>query len=239
LPDSLGFSGTGSDDHVAFTVGNFAGTGARTHALIFKKSADSVWQTMLDTHGTTGAALLIDGTSEKAMISIDGGSDNYFNSGTFVVADGWCLLAFTKPSGSSAGRFHRYSWVGMTWLHENGTAAQGDLSSLASHHFGAFFDDPGYGTEFFGNILIGGVWDSELSDGAVETLINGTQAWIDLAPDEAWRLDTTGTISSLTGTSTETDRSGLVLDAGQAPSGWADTTGVVSLRIVRASYRWG
>lgn len=213
MADSLFFDGV--DDFITFSAGNYVSTGALSMAFICKRDANSGADA--DRPMNSGISLFFDTTDRvHAFFSV---ADYPATNPTVTTADGWVLVAFTKASGSDAGDFHIYYWDTTTWIHDpGGTAIASPASAQASRFGGA----SGPANSFNGSLLIGGVWDSELSQATVETLINGQSAWVTADPAEAWRFDTLSSISSFTGTSTETARTGTTLDTGDAPAGWTD-----------------
>lgn len=48
------------------------------------------------------------------------GSSDVESAATVKVADGWCLVAVTKASGTATPRFHIFKWSANTWTHQNG-----------------------------------------------------------------------------------------------------------------------
>lgn len=234
MADSLLFDG--ADDEIHFGIGDFVGSGAFSYVMIMKKTGeDGEYHIPGNLKGTTSYVHWVDSTNR--FYTQVGGTSNYPGSDCSVtVADGWVLIGYTKPTGSAVGNHHHYNYGSETWLHPAGGTALNSCSVLTESWFGMSWES-GYPTPM--NLLIAGVWDSELSSANIETLITGTQAWIDLGPEELWRFDTMSSISSLTGSSTETSRVGTTLDTGVAPSGWTDVLNPApTLRTVRSGLRW-
>lgn len=220
MPDSLLFDAV--DDKVVFSPGTIVGTTAWTAAAIIKRTSDTA--AYADIIGWNA-----DDKTPLGLMNVTPATLTYYNesgivlssTATVTAADSWLLIAYSRPDGSAApGRFHRYKYSTTTWIHENGDSNPvGELPTCTSIKIAA----SGIPGNFFnGNILIVGWWESELSDGTIETLNTGLRAWIDAAPAELWRLNNLGAIASLTGTSTESSRTGTTIDAGAAPNGWAD-----------------
>jgi hypothetical protein len=69
------------------------------------------------------------------------------------------------------------------------------------------------------------VWDSVLSDAALEALPLSLAAWVAASPKELRRYNTAGTVTPLVGTSTQTGSSGGSLAVGDVPAGWDDSLG--------------
>ena len=222
MPDSLVFDGV--DDFIRFSPGSADGTGAYT-VVVIAKIVDSA--TFTNFFGFNNIdALFGKMNTDPAEMVVHPGNDPVLSSFTIDSADNWCVFGFSKADGvGQLGRFHRYIYDTTTWTHSAGVQLAGPLPELAACTrivLGARGDVAG--NFFNGNMLIAGWWDSELSDGDIENLADNQQAWVDAAPEEAWRLDTTSTITPFVGTSTEAARTGTTLDPGDAPSGWSDIT---------------
>jgi hypothetical protein len=88
-----------------------------------------------------------------------------------AVADGWVLVAFTKPTGTSTVRFHKYVFATDTWTHENGgtNAAVNQLD---------------------GDIAAAAIWSqTQLTDAQIESLAGSFMAWWQIQPSGMWILD--------------------------------------------------
>ena len=223
MPDSLLFDG--SNDEIEVGPGGIIHTGPLTAVAIFKiPSASSTYDIILGLDST--------GDSADFGLSDDNPPKGFWNSGvgvessptiSFTAAEGWCLLAYSKPDGSTVtSRWHKYVYNTDTWTHENETSPGESAGSITGASLGIANDG---GARFAGNLLIVGWWNSNLSDGAIEALVTGKQAWIDASPAEAWRCDTMSTITSFVGSSAETSRIDTSLDTGDAPAGWSDDEG--------------
>lgn len=211
MADSLLFDGV--DDSRTYSAGNIAGNGALSLAMIVKPSGvlvDWRWSVNWNAGGSSGFGAL------NALLWISSGTQP---TGPTIVTDEWWLLGFSKATGTVTPRYHTYRYSTTTWAH--GTFS-GTITNYPACTSIRFMDAPG--ELFAGNLLIAGVWDSELADGTFETLEAAQADWVTAAPDEAWRFDTTGAISPFVGTSTQTGSTGATLDTGDAPAGWADIT---------------
>jgi hypothetical protein len=228
MPDSLIFDGV--DDKIEFAIGGGASLGPLSFVAILKRISDSVnWHSVMTRH-TSGA-------SPVDQYFFDAGNQfilwNEFSEDssayTVLGTEGWVLIAHTRPSGSSAGRFHKYRWDTSAWTHQAGDTSVSIVTSVS----GGKFKFGTYNNSDYGNfsLLVAGWWNSELSDANIETLIGGLSAWTNLSPVEAWRFDRTSAISAFgtSNTADETSRVGTTLDTGDAPSGWVDIN-VVSLQ---------
>ena len=52
---------------------------------------------------------------------------------SLVAADGWCLIAASKTSGTTTPRFHKYVYSSNVWTHEDGAATLADPSAPANN----------------------------------------------------------------------------------------------------------
>lgn len=217
MPDSLLFDG--NDDKIVFSLGNFAATGAYSIGIILKRTSDAAYHEFWYVDAATDLELFYDNNGRPDLYLT---TDHYFQSGAdpiLAAADGWALQVVTKAAGTVTPKSYLYKYTAAGWTRSTATVTLANISTPVSLVVG---DNSSGSITAPGNILLVGVWDSELSQANIDTLITGTQAWVDLAPDELFRFDTTGTITSLTGTGAETSRVGTTLDAGDAPSGWVD-----------------
>jgi hypothetical protein len=230
MPDSLLFDGT--DDEIIFSLGG-AGfvMGPGTMAAIVKVVGDPLdYVSIFQVGSSTAARNALYRDSTERLTGLYSTAESDVAAITLQEANNWQLIAVTKASGTVAARGHRYVYDSTTWTHSDSASAVADSSTPTTSL--TIGDRPGAANNWSGNILIAGVWNTVLSDSAIEALITGTQAWVDAAPLEAWRLDTMSAISSFgtSGTADETSRSGTTLDTGNAPAGWSD------LGFVRPSY---
>jgi len=217
MADSLYCDGV--DDYRRFNAGSVVGSGAITIVLIAKNiDPGTGWMNYLGWN-SVDRGLYGDDTSPTQRLAIwDGG---VARASTFSVMDteNWLLLAASKPAGTSTPRFHRYKYDTSAWIHEAASGTIVDYPVCANITWAA---DGDISQHFNGNILIAGIWDSELSDATIETLNLNKADWVTAAPKEAYRFDTAGTITPFVGTSTQTASVGGTLDSGDAPSGWSD-----------------
>lgn len=216
MPDSLIFDGT--DDKIGFTVGSpSVGSAAMTILFIVKFDTYTNYPQILTWNSLDGGLMLM---SDNSIVAGDFGAGSdvspFLLSGT-----SWQLIGYGKASGSATPRYHRYIWDTAAWSHGPGFNPISNFPAIFSGQFGDSLAIPGQ--NFDGNMLIGGIWNSNLSDGVVESLITGKLAWETAAPVVAWRFDTMSTISAFAGTSLESARTGTTLATGVAPAGWSDS----------------
>lgn len=227
MPDSLLFA-TATHDRITFSNGNFAMTGAFSLGIVLQRTVNGAYNVMLSFElGATDYYFVLDNNGRVYTSNV---ADIYYQlpSGDPIVltTDGWVLLVTTKAAGTVIPKLYTYEYTPNSWLRTTATASatQANVSGLSAITIG----DKNASADLPASVVIAGFWDSELSQAQIDTLPAGTQAWIDLAPDELFRLNSMSTISSLTGTGAETSRTGTTVDTGDAPSGWTDpgvTTG--------------
>lgn len=118
---------------------------------------------------------------------------------TFVNADGWCMLGWSKPAGTAALRGHKYAYGTNTWTHANGDNASNPTASGAGGTVTIGESD----TDFWGgDILACAIWDRELTDAEIETLPFSLVNWYARSPNGLWLLNqslTTQAVADLTG----------------------------------------
>ena len=218
MADSLTFDGV--DDYIQFSAGAIDGTGALTVVAIVKMTANATsfrellgWNSMDAVWGVNNQ-----NPASPIWFPEDG---PYTYDFTWTAEENWVLLGLSKIDGGPVQpRLHKYVYDTDTWTHtQPGNDISVELPACTSVKIGATGTPGNFMNASF---LIMGWWDSVLADGDIETLIPGTDAWVDLSPAEAWRFNTMSAIDSLTGTSTETTRVGTSLNSGDAPAGWDD-----------------
>jgi hypothetical protein len=203
-----------------FDGGTFVGTGALSAVFIAKPTATALdavdhYLVSFNTLGSLTGGLLV----EVGSLSYWSGTGSASVGPTVPAANEWYLFAATKATGTSTPRFHMYRYSTSTWTHSNGDIANASTDDVVANNRIGHRAGTGY---WDGNILIGGCWDSQLADLAVEGLAFNKPAWVTAAPKEAWRLDTAGSFPPFVGTSTYGTAVDCSLDAGDAPSAWVD-----------------
>jgi hypothetical protein len=119
---------------------------------------------------------------------------------TLTVADGWCLVAVTKATGTVAPPFHKVVLSSGTATDEddNPTVANSGTPTTKAT-MGRTLANAG---PLNGDFAVAGVWNTVLTDTQVESLMTSRQAWLDLSPAGLWRLNqsaVTETVTDLTG----------------------------------------
>lgn len=224
------FSGT--NDAVAWSIGGASCTGAWTFAVILKLDTGVTWQGMLGTSITaTGSEIGIErhGTGGD-FASITGGGAGTMQSGLAISsADGWMLLAASRPSGSNQiVRYTKYP-IGGSPSHSNSNATGHDNSAAQD---GIYFGHTDGVDDFDGWLACAGIWTTNLNDAQMESLASTmTRAnWQSTSP--AFLVDELDAFSSdYAGTSTRTTLTGTTDDADD-PTGWETWGGPLTGAII-------
>ncbi len=216
MPDSLLLNG--STDFRDFSAGTVVGSGALTCLFILKKALDATWQNPGGWNALDAHFFL----SDLDRLVLSDGTNFNVSTSPFTVAHGWGIVAATKAAGTVAPRYHIFKYGTGVWIHENAGGTITNLAALTTYTIGlsgqAF-------QPFSGNVLLDAVWDSQLSDGALEAMTLNLSDFVAGAPKELRRYNSAGAITPLVGTSTQTAQSGGTLDTGDAPAGWSDSLG--------------
>lgn len=118
---------------------------------------------------------------------------------TLAPSDGWCLLAASKGAGTATPRFHKYSYISNSFVHENATVT---VSSPASTTQAVIGNNDGWNGLLSGSVGIIAVIGRVLNDDEFERLPYALSSWMALAPLSLWVLDqqaTTQTVVDWTG----------------------------------------
>ena len=229
MSDSLIFDG--SDDRIV--IGGLPinlGNGAITILAIVKADAWNSYQ-QIQAWNAIDAGLMVNNNSPENLAAGPMTGNNA--SSQFTMTElGWVLIGWGKAAGTVVPQFHKYVYDTNVWTHSasTGNNPADNLPALTSMWIGESSAFPGSGFHD-GNILTFGIWNSKLSDVAVEALAFSKQAWIDAAPAVGIRFDSASAISGgvFAGTATQTSRTGTTLDVGDVPTGpggtWTDAAG--------------
>lgn len=222
MPDSLIFDGT--DDKL--NIGSFiTGFNADMTILFIVKFVNYTNFPQILSWNSVDGGLMIDASPaiQAGDLATGGDLSPFTLSGT-----SWQLIGYGKAAGTVIPRYHRYIWDTAAWSHSNGGNFINNFAALTSARIGDSVTLPGQ--NFQGNMLIGGIWNANLSDLFVETLITGKTAWENAI--EAWRFDSMSPLTSMgLGQSAETSRTGTAVATGIAPAGWTDTAGTPPQQI--------
>lgn len=173
-------------DSITLAVGNLVGinTGAYTLAALVRKETDGVFMPMLSAETGTSSRRSLWTTSADVLMSNTGG----FNINTpvsFGQADGWAVVAVTKPAGEALIRGHK-GVLGGTWTHTDGDQSFDDGSVVDNLKIGTWQG----GAFWHGLVAVLGAWERELSDAELEDgLDTSLAAWLDASPGGLWALN--------------------------------------------------
>lgn len=213
MPDSLLLDGV--DDFRQFSKGDWAGSSGWTVAAIYKP---------LESSSPSRFLPIISGTSGSNWAFLRSVSDtiNYYNgtldeNGNTIPINQWVLVANTKAAGAAIPQFHIYDYEVQSWDSGSYASVATNMTPNSDAVFGSGYDEP-----YNCNLLIAGLWDTNLSITTLEGMISTKQSWIDAAPDLGIRFDSAGTLTPFAGSSTQTGQTGGTLDTGDAPVGWTD-----------------
>lgn len=171
--------------------------------------------------------------SAGAIWSSFGGVDN---SGTlkFLAADGWCVVAATKASGSQTPRYHKYVVSSATWTHQNGGGAvsDGTATSTGTEMIGAVATDM-----LNGDVAAVALYSRVLADQEIESLAGAWETWLSYQPAGAWLLDSDAVNSLIDWTGAGANQSAVTGTTVQAASvpGWSQSDGAWPATIVLAA----
>jgi hypothetical protein len=180
----------------------------------------TIYALNFDNAGTYTWALQVGGTGQVNVLN--NATSAGAAGGTVEVEDGWCIIGFTRPAGA-AQTVRGHLFKSGAWTHFNfPTTLNNGGSTPTQVRFGSYLGSVA-GAEF--EIAVAAVWDSELSDGNIETLDNNTSTtdWYDLSPTALWEYGqaaVTTDVTDLTGNgANQTSRTGTdVVDHG--PTTW-------------------
>ena len=230
----------GVDDYVALDGGDLnTNIDAYSMLVVMKRGSDSTFDGVCY-GGASGAGAKVGFGIEPSSDNIlcdtadvgqcaTAGAGSKSNTITSLVANGWCVLGYTKPAGATAiPRMHKYNYGTTTWSHEAGSELMNNVAAnLDTFYAGAWMDSIGNPSDFFiGNLGLAAFWLSNLgSDGAVESTVSNLlsmNSWIAAGPDELIRFNTMSAISATVGNMQEFTRNGTTLDVGDMPAGWTE-----------------
>lgn len=217
----------GIDDHILASVGTATLTGNYTIAWLGRKLRDTQLSSLSAPFNTTDAAG--GNLGHRTLLTTVGALQmahtlDVETAPTLRHAEhDWIIYAVTGNAGSTAiVRFHLWTPDG-GWQHEDSGTTVGPIAATPDLiEFGSRFNA---GIHEKGDVAVVGAWNSQLSDGSIETLSTNwrTQDWFDLSPAGLWDFgqDSVGTpVTDITGNGADqTSIAGTtVIDDG--PAGW-------------------
>lgn len=177
------------------------------------------------TDGTLQVCWSLGTSFDKAYIAISDTNKVYAYTGvgrestfTVLASEGWVLVGFSKPTGTSAYVAHKYVFATDTWTHETlGTSA--DNTAVGGGGYTALGSSGGIALA--GDIAATAVWSRALSNADFEQLPTSLVAWHALAPSAFWVLDQSATsqrpVDLTGGGASQTSTSGTSVAASSVP----------------------
>ncbi len=226
------FDPAGSDK-ITLAIGSLGfAMGPGTIAMILRKSDDAGTETpFIAGVSAIGARYSLEFGSD-VLVARAGSGTVLAPTISVLAAEGLAFVAWSKTSGTTQPRFHHFDFGTGTWTHENGVASIGNSGTPATS---AFFGGTSAGANFFhGDIGIAAVWNSVLSDAAIEALVVEEPAWPASSPIAYWPPSEFGDASTLqdtVGAADQTAITGTTVVAGDIP--W--TGGVIEYTLTPAT----
>lgn len=209
----------GTTDFVSGLIGDAAATTAITIAGIVRRNAngssDCIWNSNTALNSPK-LALYVNAVNTIVLETNAGNTST--STMTYLTAEGWALIAGTKPAGTSVARLHKYVYGTDTFTHENGTGNCLDVSFSATEWQIAKYSTAAW---LAGDVELVGVWKRELSDAEIETLPFTLQNWYAAAPNGLWHLDqsltTQNVVDATGGGASQTALTGTTIATSQLP----------------------
>lgn len=210
ISNARSFNGT--TDRLDMTLGLLTGAwgDGLTVAMIAKPSSD---QSGMMLELTNGVALYHDDSLIVWFAYEIPDFDSYGNDP--VVQDGWNLMCFTKPPGSSTVTLHNYAYTPTAWTHTAGEG--GAIPAPGSPTAVIFGNDAAGAGGYKGLIAAAAVWKGRvLTNAQIEGLTGYLSEWKKLSPTALWKLDQSAvadTVPDLVGTSHQSSVTGTTVQA--------------------------
>lgn len=148
---------------------------------------------------------------------------------TMTAADGWCLVAASKASGTVAPRYHKTVLSSRTATHEADAQTSADHGTADAQVCLGMRINTTTTNPFAGQIAVVGAWQEALTDATIESLAYSLAPWFRPNCKGLWVLDqqaTTGKTVNLIGTlGTLTDFGGTSVSTVSVPE-WNRGIGV-------------
>lgn len=142
--------------------------------------------------------------------------------GTTYSANEWYMHAWTKADLSSEVRRHQFVFSTQTWTHTASGVSFGDTPNIPFERIE--IGKNRLGVEFLhGDVAIIGVWNSVLSDTALELLRHSSRWWVTAAPGALWTFDQSDVsqpVQDVIGAADQTSIGGTTVLQGQDPPGF-------------------
>jgi hypothetical protein len=203
-----------TDDYLEMADGDLLGAyGPLTFAFIIKPISDT---------GANRNIINLDDSNNVQMLLHDiNGVSPWWNSGSdysansfCAASNGWMLIAYTKNSGASTGRFHKYVYGTSTWTHVNSTNGTKTDPPTVTSGYECFigYRQPQGIQPMNADLALLGVWRGvALSDGELEAMSADLASWVAESPNALWlfnQTEVTETVLDLAGSADEIARAG-------------------------------
>lgn len=223
------FSGSGaSSSRILFSPGTIPGALDAAWSVLFvaRNMGGANFKTFLS-FGSAGGPLLEYYLHGADSIGYeDGGGENYTPSPVMPASKNWCVVGFTKISGSAAVRGHVYDYQTNTAVHEDTSGSLGNIVTAITGVYLGYSERYDYSSlanpvRYGAAAILEG---TALSDAAFEGLTTRYQSWLDLSPASAWRLNQTSTATAVVddtgGGADQSSTSNTTVVLTDDPPGW-------------------
>lgn len=173
-------------DQIKLNLGALNFAGPVTAAAIVRSTTDGSNLGWYRAGSGAGASIMLSTTTVNKLRYSNQSAQVDSPTITLVIADGWCLIAISKASGTAAPRYHKYVFSSNAWTHESSGSTIADPTTPGTS---AWIGSLGASTGWDGDIAVVGTWNAVLSDGQIESLPFSLKSWHQLAPKGLWLLD--------------------------------------------------
>jgi hypothetical protein len=186
-----------STDSITLSLGNLAfNYGPGSMAFIINATTLGGTVVPFSAGATNTIGYRIQTAANGLLNSVLNGTGSAMTSPTMVTGS-WYLVGHCKATGTATPKLHVYDYGASTWTHQNGSGTQANSSiPVTRAAFGAI---QATGNNWDGDILMGAVWNVQLTDLQFEQLAYDRNAWFaSAAPVAYWELYQDATTQSVT-----------------------------------------
>lgn len=209
----------GTSDKIQTSLGGLSGITFGTICAIVKVSTLQ-WNSVAEVANSTPVDVFSLEFSDTGAFycNIDGSAS--FVAGGPSVADGWCFVAVTKPTGSNVATFWKYVFATDTWTNPTGSGSLANSGRTANRGYIGTYE--GGSDMFAGEIAGAAVWNNvTLTDAQIRSLVGSWAAW--LSASALWVLDqaaTTTKVIDWVGGAAEATLTGTTVGTSSPPIGY-------------------
>jgi hypothetical protein len=229
----------GTTDTITASAGGLSGFGFGAFVVIARRTNESGWHGIVATQqsGGTWEAYLDIAPSAHATASAIWTSWNgtdHANTLKFTQADGWCIVAATKATGTATPRYHKCVLSSRTWTHDDGVGTVPNATSIPGGNviFGNVAGD-----QLAGDVAAVALYGRTFTDQELESFLSW-EVWLSYGPMGAWLLDQAVTAQSLLdwtgGGANQSAISGTTVQTASLP-GWNQSDGGIWVAEVTAA----